>query len=458
MIIMFPGAMNPDTRDQVAQITGNSQFCFTARMIQQDTTGFLWNNNHPVLFTLILNCFVTLGRAIGSYSWGFQIYAILQSLAFAAAIAYLLTKLRSYGFSRRVIGGFVAFFALNPLFPLWGMTIMKDIPFTIALVFVIVWLYEILSGKRKTGVKECILLGSVLLVMMLFRNNGFFMAVLAVPFLIFLLWKEKKKMLRLLGTFLISIVVFKVGISGLLFSALGIGGGSAGEMFSVPFQQTARYIKEYRNEITTEEEKAILGVLNTGGTLDEIADLYVPFRADQVKAKYNSNSTSTDLKNYVVVWVKQFFKHPGVYVQAYLNLAHCWFGMEGMADNIYYMNVDPYIQKMLEGVKEPEALLPARKAMNGYTRFLDYCPLTSWLLEFSVYTWIYIILLVIMLLRKKCDVFLASVMLFANYLICLAGPVGYMRYAIPMIVCLPLAILLTFHTDRVLDKKKKGDC
>lgn len=462
MIIMFPGAMNADTRDQVAQITGTEQFCFTARMIQQNTPDFLWNNNHPVLFTLILKCFVMLGGALGSYSWGFEIYSILQSLAFAAAIAYLLTKLRSYGFSRRIIGGFVAFFALNPLFPLYGMTIMKDIPFTIALVFVSVWLYEILCGKRQAGVKECSLLGGVLLVMMLFRNNGFFMAVLAIPFLLFLLWKEKKKMFRLVGTFLISIFVCKIAISGLLFSALGIGGGSSGEMFSVPFQQTARYIKEYRKEITEEEEEIILSVLNTGGTLDEIADLYVPYRADQVKQKYNPKSTGTDLKRYASVWVKQFLKHPTVYVQAYLNLAYCWFGMEGPADNIYYMNVDIYIQKMLDGVREPEALLPARNAVNGYTKILDNCPITSWLLEFSVYTWIYLILLVVMVLRRKREAFLTAVMLYANYLICLAGPVGYMRYAIPMIVCLPLVTVLTFYGDSVKteisqDEEQEGD-
>ena len=454
MILMFPGSMNADTRDQVAQITGTSRFCFTARMIQQNTTGFLWNNNHPVLFTWILQCFVRLGGALGSYSWGFELYAVLQSLGFSAAIAYLLTKLRSYGFSQRLIGSFVIFFALNPLFPLWGMTIMKDVPFAIALIFVTVWLYEMLSGRKETGIKECMLFGGALLIQMLFRNNGFFMAVLAVPFLAILLWKEKKKMLRLVGTFVLSIAVFKVGIGGILFPALGIGGGSSGEMFSIPFQQTARYIQEYRDEVTKEEENAILRVLNTGGTLEEIAVLYEPYRADQVKAKYNSAASGTDLKNYAIVWLKQFLKHPDVYVEAYLNMAHCWFGMEAKADNICYMDVDPYIQQMLPGVTEPQSLVPVRKAIKEYTRFLNYFPLTSWLLEFSVYTWITIMLLVVMVIRRKRDAFLTAVMLFANYLICLAGPVGYMRYAIPMVVCLPFVILVTFHSDKLQKDEK----
>lgn len=457
MIIMFPGAMNPDTRDQVAQLTGNSHFCFTARMIEQNTPDFLWNNNHPVLFTLVLKGFVSLGGALGSYAWGFELYAVLQSIAFAAAIAFLLTKLRSYGYSKKIVLGFAVFFALNPLFPLWGMTIMKDVPFTIFLVFACVWLYEIISGKRNCGIKSCLMLGFALLFMMMFRNNGFFMALLAVPFLVILMWKERKKMLWLLGTFLITIVVFKIGITGLLFTSLGIGQGSAGEMYSVPFQQTARYIKEHRKEVTKEEEKAILAVLNTGGTLDEIADLYVPYRADQVKATFNSKASSADMKNYIKVWFTQFTKHPTVYIQAYLNLIHCWFAMESKADNIYYPDVDPYIAQMLPGVTQPEALSGARASVRAYTKLLDSSPLTSWLLEFSVYSWVYLALLVIMIVRKKREAFLTAVMLFANYLVCLAGPVGYMRYALPMIICLPLAILLTFQSDRVHVSEKEGE-
>ena len=457
MIIMFPGIMNPDTRDQVAQITNNTRFCFTARMIEQNTPDFLWNNNHPVLFTLILKGFVFLGGKIGSFAWGFELYAILQSIAFAGTIAYLLTKLFSYGYSKKIITGFVVFFALNPLLPLWGMTIMKDIPFTIFLVLSCIWLYEIVSGKRKGSIVSYVMLGFSLLLMMMFRNNGFYMALLAIPFLIFLLWKEKKKMFGLCGTFLIALFTFKVLILGMLFTHLGIGAGSVGEMYSVPFQQTARYIKEYRSEVTKEEEQAILAVLNTGGTLDEIADLYVPFRADQVKAKFNSKASGTEMKKYIQVWFSQFFKHPTVYVEAYINLVHCWFGMEGMADNIYYSDVDPYIEYMLPGVKQPEALSSARAVVNGITKVLDFCPLTSWLLEFSVYTWIYIALFVIMLINKKREAFLTAIMLFANYLICLAGPVGYMRYALPMIVCLPLVILLTFQGDRVSEDETEGE-
>lgn len=457
MIIMFPGAMNPDTRDQVAQITGNSHFCFTARMIRQDTAGFLWNNNHPVLFTLILKGFVSLGGFLGSYAWGFEIYSVLQSLAWIAVIAYMLTKLRSYGLSRKILLGFVCFFALNPLFPLWGMTTMKDVPFTIFLLLSLIQLYEILSGRKKAGVKELALLGGLLLFMMLFRNNGLFMVLLTLPFLVIMLWKERKKMLGVAGTFLLTAVVFKVVITGLLFTALGIGSGSTGEMLSVPFQQTARYIKEHRQEVTAEEEKAILAVLNTGGTLDEIADLYVPYRADQVKAKYNPLSSTAELKGYIQVWFKQFVKHPSVYVQAYLNLAHCWFGMEGKADNIYYSDVDPYIQQMLPGVTQPKALTGARKVINGYIKLLDSSPLTSWLLEFSVYTWVYIILFAVMIIRRKAVAFLTIMMIFANYIICLAGPVGYMRYAIPMIICLPFAIILTFAsgTNKTTEKRRE---
>ena len=47
-------------------------------------------------------------------------------------------------------------------------------------------------------------------------------------------------------------------------------------------QQTARYLKEYPDDVTKEEAKAIDGVMK----YDEIADLYNPELSDPVKATY----------------------------------------------------------------------------------------------------------------------------------------------------------------------------
>ena len=61
-----------------------------------------------------------------------------------------------------------------------------------------------------------------------------------------------------------------------------IGNFPSRVFFSIPMQQTARYLKEYPDDVTKEEAKAIDGVMK----YDEIADLYNPELSDPVKATY----------------------------------------------------------------------------------------------------------------------------------------------------------------------------
>ena len=51
------------------------------------------------------------------------------------------------------------------------------------------------------------------------------------------------------------------GIDKGLSSYLGVLPGSAKEMLSIPFQQTARYVTKYSDEVTEEEKDATNNVL-----------------------------------------------------------------------------------------------------------------------------------------------------------------------------------------------------
>ena len=53
-----------------------------------------------------------------------------------------------------------------------------------------------------------------------------------------------------------------------------------------------------------------------------------------------------------------------------------------------------------------------------------------------------------MLIRKKHKELLASILIYANYAICFVGPVAYMRYAIPMVACIPFVIFITFSRSK----------
>ena len=65
-------------------------------------------------------------------------------------------------------------------------------------------------------------------------------------------------------------------------------------MFSVPFQQTARYVKEHSEEITTEEAEAIRGILD----FDHLAELYNPEISDAVKWTYKDKADNSANMDY----------------------------------------------------------------------------------------------------------------------------------------------------------------
>ena len=446
MIIMAPGSMGTDTRDQFAQILGNGEMSWSPGTVPRKPTDILLTNHHPVAHTLLLGIFLKFGELIGSYFAGIELYCVLQSCVFAAALTYSVIKLQEYGMSERLAKIVYLFFTLCPLFPLWGMTTFKDTPFAIMLLVVTILLYDAFKMPEKFTKSKYWVLAAALFVLLLVRNNSFYMLLLLLPFAVIHFRKDKKFVIKVISVMLIPLLIFKVGFTGVAFKVAGVNNGSPREMLSVPFQQTARYIVEFENEITPEEEINIRTILGGGElTLAEIAAEYVPDRSDPVKGEYNKYATTEDLLNYFKTWFAQLVKHPACYVEAFLNLNFSWFSSESNHDAIIYNgNTDETIPDYLEGLDNPEALDGARSAVSQMVNALDRIPVISCLFEFSFYTWCYVVIFLAMLMRKRYTELLVCLPIFANYAICFVGPVAYMRYVIPMIVCIPFVIFITF--------------
>ena len=84
---------------------------------------------------------------------------------------------------------------------------------------------------------------------------------------------------RKIITIIITLVVFAADIMPLARYMLGAGRGGVQEMLSIPFQQTARYVKFHPKDITLSEKAILSKVLN----YDKLAKNYNPVSADPVK-------------------------------------------------------------------------------------------------------------------------------------------------------------------------------
>ena len=286
------------------------------------------------------------------------------------------------------------------------------------------------------------------LFLMLIRNNGTYILLVLLPFVWLVLRKEKSKMRGILSVLGISLLVVLVGIQGILFSAMGIPKGSRREVLSIPAQQIARTLVEYDDFTQVEEEKIVAVFGLNGTTLDKLKESYNPMLADPVKNKYDKTCTSKELVDFFGVWLKGLLRHPDSYVEAFLNLNYSWFSMDSVRDFHYYNGImEDELSIMLPGAELPESLASARKAVWRIVAIFEKFPLTQCFIEFSTYTWLYAIGLVIMLHRKRYRELLCTGALYLNYLICFVGPVAYTRYALPMMVCAPLVLVLTFTQE-----------
>ncbi len=444
MLLLYPGCFTPDAKDELAQLVGRYVNAWSARAIVLADESVLINTHHPVFYTEILNITLKFGALIHSYAIAFELLCIVQAAVLALSFAYCIAVMKKYGARQRFIMLSAAFFALNPLFPIYSMTVVKDTFFMAMMTLVIVLTYELLTAERITR-GRLVAYAACVLVFIMTRNNGIYiMALMLVCILLFRL-KDRKRTVKIASAALCSMLVFQIGIAGVIYPAMNISSGSPRELLSVPFTQTARYVHDYRDDISPEEEKAILGVLN--GNLDEIGKSYDKELADSIKSQYCKYATSDDLKAYIKAWLTGLKKHPDSYIQAYLNLHYGWFSFGGNKQVTYANIGDKHIDTVIDGFDNYMGKEAPRDLVDYALELLMKNPLSGALLEMATYTWIYVLLILYGLMKKRRNALLAASAAYFNYLISFAGPVAYMRYTVPMVCALPFVIFTIFSKN-----------
>ena len=154
-------------------------------------------------------------------------------------------------------------------------------------------------------------LGISALLVCITRKNGVYLVLPQCVCL--LLWVTKK---QILGVILLSVSIFwgQIVTDVVLPEYLGVVKGSEREMLSIPFQQTARYLLYFSEDVTEEERAAIEAIL----PFDELAELYRPERSDNVKSRYRSTA-GEGLQEYFKAWFSMLKKHPEIYIEATLH-------------------------------------------------------------------------------------------------------------------------------------------
>lgn len=409
----YPGTFFPDSRWQLEQFFGAKP----------------WTGHHPPLSTAVMGILVSLGTALGSPNFGAYLYCLLQAVLGAAVFSYGVKKMHELGVSRKLCVAALLFYALPPMWGAYVQSFEKSLLYTIVAALDLLLLMDIVRNRRCSG-RDILRVTAVTLAAALLRNNGIYELLPVLIALAFYLRGIDRK--RCIAG-LCALLAIYGGVTKALYPAVGIEPGSIREALSIPFQQTARYVVAYGDEVTDYEREVIDSVI----MYDEIPDAYKPTLSDPVKDTYRGDNSK--LPEYFKVWLQMFFKHPLAYFGAFFNKCYGTIApvliSKGTGVSLDY---DPYLAEL--GIYRVHDYMPTQlfEVLNEVDMSV---PVLRYICVPGLYTWLLLSCIVLLLKRKKYPALILLIPGLMNVLICVASPmVGSFRYEMPLIATMPVLL------------------
>jgi len=442
IISFYPAILSPDPSFQIRQYFGiPNKYSDYSVMIDPSVT---ITNHHPVVHTLLLGTCVKIGTILNNVNIGLFIYSLIQIIVLSSTLAYTIKFLKDNNIRSNYLILMLLVYSFIPVFPFYSMSAVKDVIFGSLIIHYIITLYKLVK-KDDIKFQNIIKVICLLILIILFRNNGIHTIALSFPLLL-LIRKKWKYKLKILAIF-IFIIGFNFSYNSIILPYFRITPTSVREKLSLPFQQTARYVKEHNQDITEEEKEIIDKVLE----YETLAERYKPEIADPVKNKYNKYATNEDLKKYFNVWFRELKKHPKTYFEATINNTYGYY--YPLKTNWYiYCNFDKRITENGFNYHYNNLKL-SRIILSGFALVFPYIPILNIFVNIGFNVWLLIFMFSYLFYKKKYKELIYLAPSFVLVLVCIASPVNtYFRYALPYVFSLMLNFGL-FMKEGVFDEK-----
>lgn len=448
IIASYPGIFTGDTFDLIYQgyniPTWSSQY---RPLINENV---ILNAHHPVAHTMLLHVCIVVGKAMThSYNMGIFLYSMLQFTFMIIMISIFIKFLTYMEISSKITFLFIIYFAFAPRVQNYMFLLSKDVFYVAFVMLNLMMFYNLIKGKHDKKYYISFVVSSIGI--LLFRNDGKYM-LLIMCVCVALFFKKRR---RLFMVMIVGVFIFNVLYNNILLPSLQITPGSKAEMLSIPFQQTARYKRDYPNDVTKEEKEAISAILD----YDNLEKIYVPSLSDKVKLTFNQKATNKELKSYFRAWFQQFCRHPGVYIEATINNLYEY--ISPYSNNAMVYSYKEISQQQIDIQKDkcsrygmkfslPSNLKKYRENFEQLREWVFSLPILVLLLKPFSYVWIVIAWSLYCIRSKNKKAILMCVPLLVQCLICVAGPANgaYFRYLYPIAMCLPIVIMSGLNETR----------
>lgn len=354
----FPGGAYFDTYYQIYETYPESHPISIIQWnpVQDDSRTDAWLvDHHPVAVTLLYGAFAQISDALtGSWMLGVATYCALQGIAHVLVFTGSLARLRHLGAPPIFCLLAYIYFCIMPFVPVWAMCMVKDSLFSLLLVPYFVQLAECVKtqGNALNRASFAILFVLLGLALCLTRKNGIFVVVATCLMGLVLFRKHKPAIIGFASQALACAIAMVIVLPMLVFPAANILPGGSQEVLGPLFQQTGRYLTDYPDDISQEEEDAISAVLDW----EHVAQDYEFDFEDAIKFRFNVNATDEQILDYLSAYARMGLRHPDSYFGAWASLAGFYVAPTAYA-NIRMVTVDTKIDTddpKLGKLKQPD--------------------------------------------------------------------------------------------------------
>lgn len=418
-LYQYPGIMTPDSINQFEQVLGVIPY----------------NNHHPFAHTIVFALLYKAAFALtGDMVVSVGFYTFAQMCLLSAGMAFFISTLRQQRIRPFVLLLLTAFYAMIPYHAVFSVTIWKDIPFAAAVLFFNCLLLRLILRGSLLLHERILLLFSGMMIC-LFRSNGWYAFLVAVPFLLFFFRKQKRQVYPCLLVTLLLCVLIKYPV----MNHFQVAQPDLIESLCIPTQQIAAVLCNDR-ELTAEERGLIESVVD----LTYIKELYNPTFADNMKELVRAGDQeylASHKKEFFKLWVSLGLRYPGDYLDAYIQQTYGYWYPDSF-----------YLVAEAEGVSATELGVSTRHLIGGplvvkgkelAIKLGSIVPIYGTLWSMGVACWVLLFSMGTVLVRRetrKLLCYLPSVLLLFTVLI--ATPVATeFRYVYFMVYSMPFYLM-----------------
>lgn len=388
--------------------------------------------HHPLAHIYLLKLCFELGKKLcGDYNKGLFLYTLVQLLFIISVFSYTIFWMRRRKIVFLLRLGTFLFLAFNPIIQLMNVNTTKDTIFGGFFLLTILMLLDFIEKQNFNNALKYVLMSFG---MCIFRNQGYYILAFVCIGSIILIHRNKVKIASLiLGTVIIGWFVMNP-----LVNWVGIAKGDAREMFSVPMQQIARVWNEDKNGVISllDEERQLIENLIPVENLQA----YHSNNADYVKSGFKTEVLKENVAKYLKLYLSLGKKYTEIYFRVFTELVSGFWDINQYGDyrGLMYLNTYTEEETNICNIKRDSKFLSFALFIEFVVNITNELPVLRVVFSHVLPVWLMFIVLVSSIVEKRNTISVIMLFLLGQWGIMLLSPAMLMRYAYPLIICVPL--------------------